>query len=214
MLFISAKCKFPQPRPLLTYISIRQVMNSDTNSQSRGSRLSAHTTLIHRKRRWGSFPMLCAEEASPFCGGRSCRPWLFPALWRRRSHFNADESRESDTKSSFPHASTLRKAKRFQIKSIFRQSSEMKETCLMWDMYAIIRAKRLQCFKLEHVVVFVITGEEWDPRYWGPGINSSRQFYSNITSPHYQFILTYGHTGQTARFLCRSVNLNISDVIN
>ncbi len=40
-------------------------------------------------------------------------------------------------------------------------------------------------------------------------ISPLRQFYSNITSPHYQFILTYGHIGQTTRFLTHSLILPV-----
>jgi hypothetical protein len=53
---------------------------------------------------------------------------------------------------------------------------------------------------LPYYIVVVVTGEGWDPRYWRPGISPLQQFYSNITSPHYQFFLTYGHTGQTMKF--------------
>ncbi len=52
-------------------------------------------------------------------------------------------------------------------------------------MYFVGVCRYLQMHFTARVAVVVVTGEGWDPRYWRPGISPSRQFYSNITSPHF-----------------------------
>jgi hypothetical protein len=59
--------------------------------------------------------------------------------------------------------------------------------------------------RLSNREAVVVTGEDETPDIEDLGSAFVTQFYSNITSPHYQFVLTYGHTGQTMRFLYRSV---------
>ncbi len=45
-------------------------------------------------------------------------------------------------------------------------------------------------------LMLLLQGEDETPDIEDLAADPLRQFYSNITSPHYQFIITYGHTGQ------------------